>query len=149
MNKAFCKEPEQSGRPLCPTCGAEGSPVTEATLRAHLEPADADSLSEPAAWCDTETCPVGYFDALERVVEVSRARGVHWPKDPTGALCACHGLTVEDVDADLAEGVPTRVRAVVTRASAPGADCAARAADGRSCVARVQRYYVRRMNAGG
>ena len=149
MNKAFCKEPEQSGRLLCPRCGAEGTPVSAATLAARLEPADAESLGEPAAWCDTESCPVGYFDSLERTVGVSRVGGVHWPKDPTGPLCACHGLTVEDVDADLAEGVPTRVRAVVIRAGAPSAQCVLRAADGRPCVGRVQRYYVRRKNAGG
>ena len=149
MNKAFCKEPEQSARPLCPRCGAEGYGVGEATLRAHLAPADAALLAEPVAWCDTESCPVAYFDALERSVDVSRATGIHWPKEPTGALCNCHGLTCEDVDADLAEGEPTRVRAVVLKAGAPGARCATVAADGRSCVARVQRYYVRRKAAGG
>jgi hypothetical protein len=149
MNKAFCKEPEQSARPLCPRCGAEGQPVGEATLEAHLAAADAGSLAEPVAWCDTESCPVAYFDSLERFVEVSRATGVHWPKELTGPLCACHGLTCDDVDADLADGEPTRVRAVILRAGAPGAQCAIRAADGRSCVARVQRYYVRRKAAGG
>ena len=86
MNKAFCKEPEQSGRPLCPRCGAEGIPVSEATLRARVDAADAESLGEAAAWCDTESCPVGYFDTLERVVEVARVRGVHWPKAPAGAV---------------------------------------------------------------
>ena len=101
------------------------------------------------AWCDTEGCPVAYFDSLERFVEVSRATGVHWPKEFTGPLCACHGLTCDDVDADLADGEPTRVRAVILGAGAPGAQCAIRAADGRSCVARLQRYYVRRKAAGG
>ena len=45
MNKAFCKEPEQSGRPLCPRCGAEGQVVTEATLRAHVSAGDAETLA--------------------------------------------------------------------------------------------------------
>lgn len=149
MNKAFCKEPDQSDRPLCPACGAEGLPVSEPTLLAHLEAADADTLAEPAAWCDTDNCPVAYFDALERSVPVARARGVHWPKDPAGALCACHGLTCDDVDSDLDEGEPTRVRRVIEAAAAPDARCAARSADGRSCVARVQRFWVRRKAARG
>jgi len=149
MNKAFCKEPEQSGRPLCPSCGAEGLAVSSATLREHLDPADAESLAEPAAWCDTDNCPVAYFDGLERVVPVERARGVHWPKDPTGPLCACHGLGCDDVDADLSEGEPTRVRRVLEAAALPDAACFLRSADGRGCVARVQRFWVRRKAARG
>jgi hypothetical protein len=148
MNKAFCKEPEQSGRPLCPRCGAEGQVVAEETLRAHLSAADAETLAEPVAWCDTESCPVAYFDTLERTIGIDRATGIHWPKDPAGALCACHGLTCEDVDADLAEGEPKRVRNIVRRAGEPGAECALRSADGRSCVTRVQRLYVRRLSGG-
>jgi hypothetical protein len=64
-------------------------------------------------------------------------------------LCACHGLTCEDVDADLAEGEPKRVRAVVRRAGEPGTECLLSSADGRPCVARVQRLYIRRLSGGG
>jgi hypothetical protein len=59
-------------------------------------------------------------------------------------LCSCHGLTVDDVDADLVEGMPTRVRAVVQQAGRPDAACATTSADGRPCVARVQKHYLRR-----
>ena len=79
MNKAFCKEPEQSDRPLCPRCGAEGRVVGWETLHAHLEVADTGALAEPVAWCDTESCPVAYFDSLERSVEVGQVSGIHWP----------------------------------------------------------------------
>ena len=37
-----------------------------------------------------------------------------------------------------------RVRAVVERAGASDAECSHRAADGRSCLPRVQREYMRR-----
>jgi hypothetical protein len=114
------------------------------TLRAHLDPAGVATLAEPVHWCPGESCDVAYFDLLERTVAVVHAHGLTWPKDPAGPLCSCHGLTVEDVDADLAEGAPTRVRAVVQKAGAPGAVCAVSSPDGRSCVARVQRYYVQR-----
>ena len=144
MNKAFCKEPDSSLPPRCPRCGTDGVQIAPETLRAHLDAAAVESLAEPAYWCPDESCGVAYFDLLERTVATSEARGLFWPKDPGGPLCCCHGLTVEDVDADLAEGTPSRVRAVVQKASQPGAACATMSPDGRSCVARVQRYYMRR-----
>ena len=144
MNKAFCREPDDTRLPRCPRCGAEGVRVEPATLAAHVAPAAADALGEPAYFCGTDTCAVAYFDLLERTVAGDEARGLPWPKDPAGTLCACHGLTADDVDADIAEGTPTRVREVVRRAGLPDAACAARSADGRSCVARVQRHFIRR-----
>jgi hypothetical protein len=144
MNKAFCKEPDSSLPPRCPQCGADGVPVAAETLAAHLRPHDADSLGDPAYWCATDTCSVAYFDLLERSVPVADATGVYWPKDPAGPLCCCHGLSIDDVDRDIAEGAPTRVRAVVQQANQPGAACATKSPDGRPCVARVQRHYMRR-----
>jgi len=143
MNKAFCKEPDSSLPPRCPRCESDGVPVAAETLAAHLQPIAAETLSEPTYWCATDTCPVAYFDLLERTVAVGEASGVYWPKDPDGPLCCCHGLSVDDVDTDIAEGAPTRVRTVVQKAGQPGAACAIKSPDGRSCVARVQRYYMR------
>ena len=143
MNKAFCKEPDSSLPPRCPRCGADGVQVGAGTLLAHLAAEAAESLGEPAYWCATETCPVAYFDLLERTVATADAHGLYWPKDPAGPLCCCHGLTVDDVDADLATPVPTRVRAVVQQAGRPDAACGTMSPDGRPCVARVQRYYMR------
>lgn len=144
MNKAFCREPDDVRPPRCPRCGAEGSRVEAATLAAHVAAAAAETLGDPAYFCGTDACDVAYFDLAERTLPVAAARGLPWPKDPAGTLCACHGLTPDDVDADIAAGVPARVREAVRRAGLPDAACAVRAADGRSCVARVQRYYVRR-----
>ena len=138
MNKAFCKEPDDSRPPQCPRCGNEGVRVEPATLAAHVTAAASERLGEPA-----------YFDLLERTVAAGDARGLPWPKDPDGPLCACFGLTADDIDADIAEGVPTRIREVVRKAALPDAACGTRSADGRSCVARVQRAYVRRKAALG
>lgn len=149
MNKAFCKEPDATVPPRCPRCGNEGAPVTGETLLAHVAPAAAESLGEPAYFCGTGACDVAYFDLLERSIPVASAHGLFWPKDPHGPLCACHGLTVDDVDADLAEGVPTRVRAVVQQAARPDAACVTSSADGRPCVARVQKHYLRRRSELG
>jgi hypothetical protein len=149
MNKAYCKEPDSSLPPRCPACGGDGVQVAAETLAAHVAAGVVETLSEPAYFCGGDTCPVAYFDLLERTVPTTVAHGLFWPKDPSGPLCACHGLTPDDVDRDLAEGTPTRVREVVRRATAPDAACATRSADGRPCVARVQRYYVRRRAASG
>ena len=144
MNKAFCREPDETRPPRCPRCGVEGTRVDAAILAGHVGAAAVERLGEPAYFCGTDACDVAYFDLLERTVAVGDARGLPWPKDPAGTLCACHGLTADDVDADIAEGAPTRVREVVRRAGLADAACAALAADGRPCVARLQRYYVRR-----
>ena len=49
---------------------------------------------------------------------------------------------------DLAEPVPSRVRAVVQKAGQPDAACTTKSPDGRPCVARVQRYYMRQKQKG-
>lgn len=144
MNKAFCREADETRPPRCPHCGVEGLRVEAATLAAHVAAAAAESLGEPAYYCGTDACDVAYFDLLERTVAIGAARGLPWPKDPAGTLCACHGLSPDDIDADLAEGVPTRVREIVRQAGLPDAACATVSADGRSCVARIQRLYMRR-----
>ncbi len=149
MNKAFCREPDSSVPPRCPACGNDGVQVGPETLSAHLPPDAVASLGEPAYFCGTDTCTVAYFDLLERTVPATAACGLFWPKDPAGPLCGCHGLTIEDVDRDLAEAAPTRVREVVRKAGEPGAACGIKSADGRSCVARVQKYYLRRRAGTG
>ncbi|MFZ4734096.1 MAG: hypothetical protein ACOYK7_16280 [Pirellulales bacterium] len=143
VNKAFCREPDAQS-PRCPGCGADGSPVAPETVAAHVAAGAAEQLGEPAYCCLTESCSVAYFDLFERSIPLAEAHGFFWPKDPAGPLCACHGLTCDDIDADVAEGQPRRVRAVVERAGASDAECSHRAADGRTCLPRVQREYMRR-----
>jgi hypothetical protein len=144
MNKAFCKEPDAAEPALCPACGREGLAVAIETIRCHADPEAAESLGEPAYFCVTDTCAVAYFDLLERSIAADAARDLFWPKDPAGPLCSCHGLSLDDVDADIADGVPTRLREAVRKAGEPGAPCATRSADGRPCVARLQKYFLRR-----
>lgn len=144
MNKAFCREPDSSAPPRCPGCGHDGAQVAPDTVRAHVAVSSAEVLGEPAFYCGHDSCAVAYFDLLERSVPVTEARDLSWPKDPRGPLCACHGLSVAEAEADAVAGSPARVREVIRRASLPDAECATRSADGRSCVARVQTYYLRR-----
>lgn len=142
MNKAFVKELEDPGD-RCPSCGAIGTSVYQTTMRAHLPAEECDRLADPAYFCAYPTCCVVYFDQFERSVEAGRLRAPLYPKDPDAPICPCFGLTCEDIEADVAEGVVTRVRAHLERTKSDETHCATKTADGRSCVAAVQRHFMR------
>jgi hypothetical protein len=147
MNKAFVREPEDTGQRYCPRCGSLGMAVGGETLEAQLVPQARRLISETAWFCPFAQCAVAYFDSLERFVTTDHLlRGV-WPKDREAPLCACFGLTREDIEADVAEGGVQRTKEVVTKAKSALADCRRRAASGRSCIAEVQRYYMKLRNS--
>ncbi|MBS0266913.1 MAG: hypothetical protein JSS02_33610 [Planctomycetes bacterium] len=147
MNKAFVKEQDHTeGR--CPRCGSPGTVVFENTLRAHLTAEQLKNLTDSAFFCGQPRCPVVYFDLFDRVVEETAVSTPVYPKNPAAPLCYCFGLTCEDVEQDLAEGVVTRTRACVERAKTADARCGTAAPSGQSCVAEVQRYYMRRVSSG-
>jgi hypothetical protein len=142
MNKAFVKE-QDSTEGRCPRCGSPGTAVFQETLRAHLPPEALEHLTESAFFCSQPRCPVVYFDLFDRTVEESAVKTPVYPKDPTAPLCACFGLTREDVEEDIREGTVARTRACVERAKSPEARCATASPSGRSCIAEVQRYYMK------
>lgn len=146
MNKAFLREPDDNGDRNCPKCGSLGVPVSSDVLTRQIQPSARSDLSDTAFFCPFARCEVAYFDLFERTAPVDRLNAPVWPKDSDALLCACFGLTANDIEDDLSEGKPTRVRVLLERAKTPAAQCAALAADGRCCVAEVQRYYLRRMN---
>jgi hypothetical protein len=65
-----------------------------------------------------------------------------YPKDPAAPVCTCFGLTRADIEQDVREGVVTRTKAVLEKAKSAEARCAETAANGHSCVAYVQKYYM-------
>jgi hypothetical protein len=142
MNKAFVKESVDPGD-RCPGCGAIGTSVYQATMRAHLSAEECDRLADPAFFCPYPTCEVAYFDQFERTVAAASLRTPLYPKVPDAPICPCFGLTSEDIEADVAEGVVTRVRAHLARTKSDETRCATKTADGQSCVAAVQRYFMR------
>ena len=142
MNKAFVREPDDTGERNCPACGSLGIAVQRETWQLHVVDEAADALADAAYFCSFARCDVVYFDMFERTVETTGVRHAVYPKDPQAPLCACFGLTADDVEADVREGVVTRVRAVVEKAKGPEARCATCAPSGRSCVGDVQRYYM-------
>ena len=141
MNKAFVREPDQSAD-YCPRCGAQGEPVGEETL-AHWLPAKGGTVVLAGAnFCPTPQCAVVYFDAFERVVLAADLPQPVYPKDPDAPLCACFGLTRDDIEQDIREGVTTRVKAVIEKSRTPEARCRLLAANGRCCTPYVQKYYM-------
>ena len=141
MNKAFVREPEQTAD-YCPRCGSKGNVVGVDALKSYLTDQQRRGLAEPVNFCPSPKCGVAYFDVLERVVMAADLARPVYPKDPTAPICACFGLTRQDIERDVEEGVATRTKAVLERAKSPEARCARMAANGAPCIAYVQRYYM-------
>jgi hypothetical protein len=143
MNKAFVRDPDGTDI-LCPLCGAAGQSVPETALAAYIAAEVRQRLGNTVYFCETPTCEAVYFDVVEDYAKVSELLQPCYPKDPDAPICACFGLTSDDIEQDLAEGAPRRVREIVARSKTSAAQCGQKAASGRSCVAEVQKYYLRR-----
>lgn len=141
MNKAFVREPDCIAD-YCPRCGSQGERVGADVLRFYLSDEQARTLTEPANFCPSPQCSVAYFDAFEQFVSATDLIRPAYPKDPNAPICACFGLTQQDIEQDVEEGGVTRTRTTVEKANSPAARCARKAANGRPCVAHVQKYYM-------
>ncbi len=146
MNKAFVREPDQTAE-YCPRCGTQGETVGSETLETYLSVAQRGRVSRRSNFCPSPRCAVAYFDSFERVILVSDLSQAIYPKDPDAPICACFGLTREEIEQDVAEGVATRTRAILEKAKSAEARCTCLAANGRSCLAYVQKYYVQCLQA--
>lgn len=143
MNKAFVREPDQDAI-YCPDCGAAGVAVPEAVLARYIPADKRPRLGASCFFCETPTCAVAYFDTVEDSVTVGELAHPVYPKDPTAPICPCFGVGCDAIELDLAEGgVPHRTRDLVARAKSDEARCGQCSPSGRSCVADVQRYYIR------
>src|SRR6476620_5042419 len=119
MNKAFVREPEDTGTAFCPRCKSLGIGVSHETLASHLAPNAMRSLPETAFFCPFPTCAVAYFDTFDRVVEVTALLQPVYTKAPDAPLCAWFGVTRHDVEDDVREGVVTRVKELLAKAKSP------------------------------
>jgi hypothetical protein len=118
--------------------------VGTAVLQRYLADEQLARLSGTARFCPSPKCPVAYFDSFEHsVLAADLARPVY-PKDPDAPMCACFGVTRAEVELDVSEGVVTRTRAAVEQAKSPLARCSEMAANGRPCIAYLQKYYMQR-----
>jgi hypothetical protein len=143
MNKAFLREPDETGALRCPVCDSLGVAVTRETWQAHVADATATELAESAFFCPYPKCAVAYFDMFERRVTTDRLRHGVYPKDRQAPICPCFGMSVDEVRADARAGVVERVRALVAKARSSEARCLTLSASGQSCVAEVQRCYMK------
>jgi Zinc binding domain len=142
MNKAFVRESDAEND-ACPACGSRGVAVSSVTLDAQFEATARRQLADSAFYCPLASCVVAYFDVFERSVPTTALLRPAWPKSAEAPLCACFGLTLADVEQDVAEGGVRRVREVIERSKSTEAHCQRAAASGQSCVAEVQRCYLR------
>ncbi len=145
MNKAFLREPDQA-ESRCPACDAVGQSVGSQTLSAQLTEELRRRFADTAAFCRTENCPVVYFDDFGAKVERGELSRPIPIKDVDAPLCGCFGLTRDDIEQDVAEGVVTRTKAVVLKGQSAEARCSTQSPNGRPCLPEVQGYYVRCKN---
>lgn len=145
MNKAFVREPDNTAE-FCPRCGSKGEPVGAETLKSFLTDEQRRMISEPANFCPSPRCEAVYFDSFERAVLAADIQRPVYPKDPTAPICGCFGLTREDIEQDVQDGVKSRVKAVIQKAKSSAARCRQMAANGQPCIAYVQKCYIQCLN---
>ena len=149
MNKAFVREPDDDGRAYCPRCGTLGRPVESGPLNTHIRPNARANMSDAAWFCGFARCEVAYFNVFGTVVLMNELKAPVYPYDPNAAMCACFGLTYDDVEADVREGTPTRIRELLAKSKSNQARCHVLAADGTCCIRAVQELYMRLRSQGG
>jgi hypothetical protein len=143
VNKAFVREPDDDGRAFCPRCGTLGAPVGGGPLDTHIRPESRAKMLDGAWFCGFHRCDVAYFNQFGAVVQMEELKAPVYPYDANAPICACFGLLYDDVVADVDDGTPTRIRAVLAKSKAGESQCHALAANGRSCMAAVQELYMR------
>jgi len=142
MNKAFVRESDSTDV-LCPRCQAVGTSVLYAAFETHVAPQARRRLAASVYFCPTPSCPVAYFDAFEATVTTDALLRPVYPKDPAAPLCSCFGLTLDDVEADVADGTPARIRELLAKSKTPAAHCEELSPTGRSCIPDVQKCYLK------
>jgi hypothetical protein len=143
MNKAFVKEPENTGEGHCPRCGSLGVAVGNETLTAQLVADDRRKLPDTAFFCPFARCDVAYFDQFDRTVTADRLPRPIYPKAPDAPICDCFGFTCEDIEADVLEGGVRRVKELLAKSKSPLARCVTLAPSGQCCMPDVQRYFMK------
>ncbi len=143
MNKAFVREPNADGRVLCPRCGTPGTAVGTGPLDTHIQESVRSRMGDSGWYCRHPACHVAYFNMFEQAVLVSELRSPVYPYDVDAPICACFGLTWEDVDADARDAAPMRIRELLRQAKSPAARCQLLAVDGQCCIRDVQHLYLK------
>jgi Zinc binding domain len=143
MNKAFVREPEADDRGYCPRCGTLGVRVSHGPLDTHIQPEHRAQIADSAWYCPYARCDVAYFDAFERCIAVKELVGPVYPYELDAPICACFGLTYDDVEADAHSDVPIRIRGLLEKSKSDAARCGSLAVDGQCCIREVQQLFMK------
>ena len=143
MNKAFVREPDDTGDARCPRCGSLGVAVGAETLSAQLAADDRRNLPESAYYCPFPRCEVGYFDKFDRWVMADKLLHPAFPKDPAAPICPCFDFTIDEIEADVSEQGTRRVKELLARTKSSEARCTTMSPSGQCCMPEVQRYYMK------
>lgn len=143
MNKAFVREPDTDARLLCPRCASPGTAVGNGPVETHVRPESQAALRDAAWYCGNSACEVAYFNMFEQTVCVSELVTPVYPYNLDAPMCACFGFTSDDVEADIEDGQPVRIRALLAKSQSPQARCQTLAVDGNCCMREVQRLYMK------
>jgi hypothetical protein len=143
MNKAFVREPEFDGRAFCPRCGNLGHPVEAGPLDTHVRTESRGKLHDSAWFCGFPRCDVAYFNLFDAFVITEELTRPVYPKDPNAPICACFGFTYDDVEAEVNQPTPARIRELFAKSKTAEANCHTLAADGRPCITAIQELYMK------
>ena len=149
MNKAFVREPEFDGKAYCPKCGSLGVSVSQTVLDHHVNESVRSRMGDTAWFCGFANCEIAYFDLFESSVAIEELRSRVYPKDAAAPICACFGFAIDNLEADVADGVPTRIRELLAKSKSSDANCRVLAADGQCCIREVQRLYMTKIGSNG
>ena len=143
MNKAFVREPDDDGRAYCPRCGTLGAPVEAGPLDTHIREESRRKMMDAAWFCGFARCDVAYFNLYDAVVLMDELKAPVYPHDLNAPICACFGLTYDEVEADVREEKPTRIRELLAKSKSSDARCYTLAANGQCCMSAVQELYMK------
>jgi hypothetical protein len=143
MNKAFVREPDDDGRAYCPRCKSLGTPVGPGPLDTHVRSEPRTKMHDAAWYCGYPHCEVAYFNQFDAVILVDELVAPVYPKDLDAPICACFGLKYDDIEADVRDDKPTRIRELLAKSKSAAANCSTLAADGRCCIGAVQELYMK------
>jgi hypothetical protein len=115
-------------------------------MNAHVLEGSRHRLGETAWFCEFPRCAVAYFNEFEAVVGVKELKAPVYPMDDEMPICPCFGFGMTDIEADVHDGTPRRIRELLAKSKSPAAHCPTLAANGKCCMPEVQRLYMRLTN---
>ena len=110
---------------------------------------DTSSLNREAKWPKPPGSAIFHAamwptsTSLTKSFSFQNYRGPFTPKISTHRSAQCFGLKYDDVEADVRDGKPTRIRELLAKSKTPEARCTALAADGQCCMGTVQELFVK------